>query len=78
MTAPLISRGVFLISAVPASCPFCMPAGPEAIVEVMSKAPIKFGFDPIVVAGKMAVLQNDQSGVLYRLTDAELVRTSVK
>ena len=23
----------FLLSAVPASCPFCMPAGPEAIVE---------------------------------------------
>ena len=36
----------FLLSAVPASCPFCMPAGPEAIVEVVSKHPVKFGFEP--------------------------------
>src|SRR5207237_4193483 len=35
----------FLISAVPSSCPFCMPAGPEAIVEVTTKGPIKFGFE---------------------------------
>ena len=31
----------FLLSAVPASCPFCMPAGPGAIVEVVSKHPVK-------------------------------------
>jgi hypothetical protein len=68
----------FLISAVPSSCPFCMPAGPEAIVEVTTKAPIKFGFEPIIMAGKFAVLKNDQSGLLYRLSDAELINTSVK
>jgi hypothetical protein len=68
----------FLVSAVPSSCPFCMPAGPEAIVEVTSKAPIKFGFEPIIMVGKFAVLKNDQSGLLYRLTDAELVDTSMK
>jgi uncharacterized protein len=68
----------FLISAVPSSCPFCMPAGPEAIVEVKSKAPIKFGFEPIIMTGKFAVLKDDQSGLLYRLTDAELVDTSLK
>ena len=68
----------FLISAVPSSCPFCMPAGPEAIVEVTSKTPIKFGLEPIIVAGKFVVLKNDQSGLLYRMTDAELVNTSVK
>ena len=68
----------FLVSAVPSSCPFCMPAGPEAIVEVTSKAPIKFGFEPIIMVGKFAVLKNDQSGLLYRMTDAELVNTSVK
>jgi hypothetical protein len=68
----------FLISAVPSSCPFCMPAGPEAIVEVTSKAPIKFGFEPMIMVGKFAVLKNDRSGLLYRMTDAELVNTSVK
>jgi hypothetical protein len=68
----------FLISAVPASCPFCMPAGPESIVEVMSSKAVKFGLEPIIVTGKLSVLKEDQSGMLYRMTDAELVPASAK
>jgi hypothetical protein len=68
----------FLLSAVPASCPFCMPAGPEAIVEVVSKRPVKFGFDPIIMSGKLAVLKDDQAGMLYRMTDAESVPMPAK
>jgi hypothetical protein len=68
----------FLISAVPASCPFCMPAGPEAIVEVMSSKAVKFGIEPIIMAGRLSLLKDDQSGMLYRMTEAELVPTSVK
>jgi len=61
----------FLLSAVPPHCQFCMPAGPDAIVEVVAKTPVKYGFEPIVVSGRFAVLTDDASGVLYRLTDAE-------
>jgi uncharacterized protein len=68
----------FLLSAVPPSCPFCMPAGPEAIVEVMSKRPVKYAFEPIIMAGKLSLLTNDQSGMLYRMLDAEPVDTEVK
>jgi uncharacterized protein len=68
----------FLLSAVPASCPFCMPAGPEAIVEVVSKRPVKFGFDPIIMSGKLSLLKNDQAGMLYRMTDAETVAMPAK
>jgi hypothetical protein len=68
----------FLLSAVPASCPFCMPAGPEAIVEVVSQRPIKFGFDPIIMSGKLSLLKDDQAGMLYRLTDAESVAMPTK
>jgi uncharacterized protein len=68
----------FLISAVPASCPFCMPAGPEAIVEVMSSKAVKFGIEPIIMAGKLSLLKDDQSGMLYRMTEAELVPASVR
>ena len=32
----------FLISAVPPSCAFCMPAGPDAMVEVLSKKPVQY------------------------------------
>jgi len=63
----------FLLSAVPPHCPFCLPAGPDAVVEVTAKTPVKYGFEPIVVTGKFAVLKDDPSGVLYRLTDAESI-----
>jgi hypothetical protein len=63
----------FLLSAVPPHCPFCLPAGPDSIVEVQAKKPVAYGFEPIVVAGRFAVLIGDASGVLYRMTDAESV-----
>jgi len=63
----------FLLSAVPPHCPFCLPAGPDAIVEVLAKKPLAYGFEPIVVAGRFAVLKDDPAGVLYRMTDAEYV-----
>ena len=40
------------------------------MVEVIAKTPVKYGFEPIVVSGKFAVLKDDPTGVLYRLTDA--------
>jgi hypothetical protein len=63
----------FLLSAVPPHCPFCLPAGPDSIVEVHAKKPLAYGFEPIVVAGRFAVLKDDPAGVLYRMTDAEPV-----
>jgi hypothetical protein len=63
----------FLLSAVPPHCPFCMPAGPDAIVEVVAKKTVAYGFEPIILGGKFAVLKNDPTGVLYRLTEAELI-----
>ena len=60
----------FLISAVPPHCPFCLPAGPDSIVEVLARKPVAYGFEPIVVSGRFAVLTGDVSGVLYRMTDA--------
>ncbi len=68
----------FMLSAVPASCPFCIPAGPESLVEVMSLRPVKFGFDPIVMGGKLSLLKSDASGMLYRMTNAEPVPMPAK
>jgi uncharacterized protein len=60
----------FLISAVPPHCSFCLPAGPDSLVEVVAKTPVNYTFEPIVVGGKFAVVKDDPSGVLYRMTDA--------
>ena len=67
----------FLLSAVPPHCSFCLPAGPDAVIEVMAKTPVKYGFEPIVVSGRFAVLKDDPAGVLYRLTDAESVGSAM-
>ncbi len=60
----------FILSAMPQSCAFCMPGGPESLVEVKTKKPVAFGFEPIVLTGKLSVLKDDPTGVFYRLTDA--------
>ena len=60
----------FLLAAMPQTCAFCMPGGPESTVEVMTKKPVKYTFEPVVVTGRFSVLKEDLSSVFYRLTDA--------
>ena len=60
----------FVLSALPVTCSFCMPGGPEALVEVKTKQPVKYSFDPVIVSGKLSVLKDDPTGVFYRITDA--------
>jgi uncharacterized protein len=63
----------FLLVSMPPSCAFCLPGGPDQLVEVLAKNPVKYGFDPIVVMGKFTVLKDDPMGLYYRLTDATAV-----
>lgn len=60
----------FILSSTPQSCNFCMPGGPEALVEVKMRKPVAYGMEPVVLTGKLAVLKDDPTGVFYRLTDA--------
>jgi hypothetical protein len=60
----------FVLTAMPQTCSFCLPGGPESLVEVRTKAPVKYTFEPIVLSGKLAVLKDDANGLFYRLTDA--------
>jgi uncharacterized protein len=60
----------FVLTAMPQSCAFCLPGGPESMVEVKSKNAVKYTFEPVVLTGKLAILKDDPTGVFYRLTDA--------
>ncbi|MBM3357240.1 MAG: DUF3299 domain-containing protein [Betaproteobacteria bacterium] len=60
----------FLLVAMPPTCAFCLPGGPDQLVEVQAKVPIKYGFEPIVLSGRFVVLRDDPMGLYYRLTDA--------
>jgi len=60
----------FVLSAMPTTCSFCLPGGPESLVEVKAKTPVKYTFEPVILTGKLTVLKDDPAGVFYRLTDA--------
>jgi hypothetical protein len=60
----------FLLTMRPPHCPFCLSLGPEYIVEVRTRAPIKHTYDPLVLSGRFAVLRDDPFGLYYRLTEA--------
>ena len=64
----------FLLSSVPLTCSFCAPGGPESMVEVRTKTPVKYGMEPVVVEGKFLVLNDDSYGLYYRMTDATPIK----
>jgi uncharacterized protein len=64
----------FILSSVPLTCSFCLPGGPESLVEVKTKIPVAYSLDAVVVEGQFAVLPEDPYGVYYRVTDAVAVK----
>lgn len=64
----------FLLSSVPLTCSFCTPGGPESMIEVKTKTPVKYVTEAVVVEGQFAVLADDPYGLYYRMTDAVPVK----
>jgi len=68
-----VTHGHFLLTAWPPSCPFCLPAGRSQMVEVFCEEPIEFTEGAIMMAGTCGVLEDDPSGMYYRMDNARLV-----
>ncbi|WP_148270315.1 hypothetical protein [Haliscomenobacter hydrossis] len=67
----------FVFSAFPYNmCFFCGGAGPESVMEVVSKEPIKYTTEAITIKGKLDLNANDINRLMYGLTDAELVKSA--
>ena len=64
----------FLLTSVPLTCSFCLPGGPESMVEVKTKTPVKYSLEPVIVEGTFAVLNDDPYGLYYRMVDASSVK----
>jgi uncharacterized protein len=64
----------FLLSSVPMNCGFCVPGGPESMIEIRTKTGVKYSMEPVVVEGNFQVLVNDPFGVYYRIADASPVK----
>ena len=64
----------FLLSSVPLTCSFCVPGGPESMIEVKTREPVRYTMEPVVVEGRFATLSDDPYGLYYRVTDAVAVK----
>ena len=71
---PGVNQKHFLLTSVPLTCSFCIPGGPESMVEVFTKTPVKYTQAPVVVEGRFAVLTDDPHGLYYRMLDAVSVK----
>ena len=60
----------FLLSSVPLTCQFCLPGGPESMVEVKAKTPVRYTMEPVTVEGRFVTLNDDEFGLYYRVTEA--------
>lgn len=63
----------FPLTAVPLTCVFCLPGGPESMVEVKAKTPVRYSLEPVVVEGRFNLLERDPYGLYYRMLDAVAV-----
>jgi hypothetical protein len=64
----------FLLASVPLTCSFCVPGGPESMVEVRTREPVRYSLAAVVVEGRLQVLQSDPLGLYYRITGAAPVK----
>ena len=61
----------FVLSANPvANCFYCMPGGPESMIEIRATRALEFSYDPITLVGTLELLRDDPMGMYYRLKDA--------
>ncbi|MDK2125335.1 DUF3299 domain-containing protein [Parachitinimonas caeni] len=63
----------FVLTATPPTCSYCLPGGPDQVVEIKSTQPVKFSYEPLQLTGKFVVLKDDPMGMYYRLEDAKLI-----
>ena len=63
-----------ILSSLPlAECFFCGSGGPETVMEVMLKDPIKYTSKRVQVKGKLELNDKDPEKLMYILIDAQLL-----
>ena len=68
------SHKEFIFSAFPYNmCFFCGGAGPETVMEVLSKEPIEYSAESVKLKGILRLNNKDINQLMYKLEDATLV-----
>ena len=70
------SHTEFIFSAFPYSMGFfCGGAGPETVMEVITKEPVKYTAEAITLRGKLVLNADDINRLMYFLEEAEVIET---
>jgi hypothetical protein len=70
------SHTEFIFSAFPYSmCFFCGGAGPETVMEVISRTPVKYTAEAVTLRGTLRLNADDINRLMYFLEDAEPIET---
>lgn len=64
----------FLLTSMPLTCPFWVPGGPESMIEVKTKTPIKYTKELAMVEGKLAVRADDAYDLYCRIVDGTPIK----
>lgn len=71
------SHKEFIFSAFPYNmCFFCGGAGPETVMEIYAKEPVKYSAEPVVLKGKLELNSTDINRLIYALQDAVKVEVA--
>lgn len=60
----------FLLSALPPSCPFCLPGTATTLIDIICDEPVRYTLEPVILEGRFTLLKDDISGLYYRLSNA--------
>ena len=63
----------FLLSALPPSCPFCLPTSARGLVEVSCDEGVRYTLEPVLLEGRFELQEDDDAlgtGLHYRLSNA--------
>jgi hypothetical protein len=63
-------QGHFILMAYPHACPFHIPGGPAAYVEVQADFPVAFTYAPVLIEGQFQILKDYSNGIFYRISAA--------
>ena len=69
------SHKEFIFSAFPYNmCFFCGGAGPETVMEVEAKEPVKYQAESVILKGVLRLNEDDINRLMYKIEDAVLVK----
>jgi hypothetical protein len=61
----------FMLSPLPVDCPYCLPAGPNLLIQVEMKNTIRYNYDLVLISGKLELQdESGDEGLFYKILGA--------